>query len=53
MVVNELCERQAQPAEEARLAKPLDHDHHARDEEDGDQLMPAVPPHRLRTRSPP
>ena len=35
MVVNELCERQAQPAEEARLAKPLDHDHHARDEEDG------------------
>ena len=35
MVVNELCERQAQPAEEARLTKPLDHDHHARDEENG------------------
>ena len=33
-VMYEPCERQAQPAKKARLAKPLDHDHHTGDEND-------------------
>ena len=35
VVVRELCQRQAQPTEEAGFAEALDHDHHTGDEEDG------------------
>ena len=35
VVVRELCQRQAQPAEEAGFAETLDHNHHTGDEEDG------------------